>query len=351
MRTNVPPVTRALILLTCSFSFICAAARWNTSATAADGSAVPPDRLIPYPTLVPSKSLYYPWTVLTSIFVEENILNFFINTAAVYLSGRYLERAWGSKDFAIVALIGAVIPNLLVIPTYVLWGIITLDTTRADTPIAGAITLQAAFLVAFKQLVPEHTVSLYKGLIKIRVKHFPAIFLLLNTFSGVVFGTDTALLLAWYGLVVTWIYLRFFKYQPELGTSTGGLRLKGDASETFAFATFFPNAVQPPIAAICDQIYIFCCNVKILRPFSDEAVASSNEQAASRGEDALPTVMSRDLGARPISKREEAERRRALALKALDERLNAANSQTPTSISTAPAANTDQAHSQSSTTT
>ncbi|KAK5091901.1 hypothetical protein LTR70_002998 [Exophiala xenobiotica] len=342
MRINVPPVTRALILLTCSFSFVCAAARWNIPLTAEDSTAEAPDRSIPYLTLVPSKSLYYPWTVLTSIFVEQNILNFLINTTAVYLSGKYLERAWGSKDFAIVALVGAVIPNLLVIPTYVLWGTVTRNTTRADTPIAGAITLQAAFLVAFKQLVPEHTVSLYKGLIKIRVKHFPAIFLLLNTLSGIVFGTDTALLLAWYGLIITWIYLRFFKYQPELGTSTGGMRLKGDASETFAFPTFFPNAIQPPIAAVCDQVYILCCNMKIMRPFSDEAVASSNEQAMARGEAGLPTVMSRDRGARPMSRREEAERRRALALKALDERLNAANSQSSVASSAAPMAHVDQ---------
>ena len=28
---------------------------------------------------------------------------------------------------------------------------------------------------------------------------------------------------------------------------------RGDASETFAFATFFPDVAQPPIAAVCDQ--------------------------------------------------------------------------------------------------
>ena len=311
-------------------------------------SAPSTDKSIPYLTLVPSKSLYYPWTILTSTFVEQNVLNFLINTTAVYLSGRYLERAWGSKDFAIVALVRATLPTLLVIPTYVLWGVITRNTTRADTSIAGAITLQAAFLVAFKQLVPEHTVSLYKGLVKIRVKHFPAIFLLLNTISGIVFGTDTALLLGWYGLVTTWVYLRFFKYQPELATTTRGTRIKGDASETFAFATFFPNAIQPPIAATCDRIYILCCNLRIIRPFSDEAIASSNEQAAARGEGGLPTMMNQGRGARPMSKREEAERRRALALKALDERLSAASNQA-SAPSSAAAESADQAESQPTT--
>jgi len=276
--------------------------------------------------LVPSESISYPWTIITSTFVEQNVVNFLVNTTAVYFSGRYLERAWGSKDFSLVVLFAAVVPNLLVIPTYVFWGILTRNTRRADTPITGAITLQAAFLVAFKQLVPEHTVSLYKGVVKIRVKHFPAIFLLLNTIAGIILGTDTALLLAWYGLITTWIYLRFFKHQPELtGTDTGEARIKGDASETFAFATFFPNVIQPPVAAVCDQVYILCCNLKIIRPFSDEAIASGNDQAAAREEGGLPTSMNQARSARPMSKNEEADRRRALALKALDERLNAAS--------------------------
>lgn len=323
MRISIPPVTRVLIGLTFSFTFFYAIARWSVRSPTANA-----DTSVPFLTLVPSKSLFYPWTILTSTFVEQNILSFLINTTAFYLSGRYLERAWGTKDFATVVLVGAVVPNLLVIPTYVIWGAAMRNTTRADTPITGAITLQAAFLVAFKQLIPEHTVSLYKGLVKIRVKHFPAIFLLLNTISGIVFGTDTALLLGWYGLVTTWTYLRFFKYQPDLGTNTGAARLRGDASETFAFATFFPNIMQPPIAAVSDQIYIFLCNIRVLKPFTDEAIASSNEQAAARGEGGLPTLAPHARGLRPMSRREEAERRRALALKALDERLNAGNSST-----------------------
>lgn len=224
--------------------------------------------------------------------------------------------------------IATLVPNVLVIFTYILWGVVTLNTTRADTPIAGAISLQAAFLVAFKNLVPEHTVSLYKGLVKVRVKHFPFIFLVLNTISGIVFGTDTALLLGWYGLITTFVYLRFFKYQPDLGT-------RGDASETFAFATFFPNIAQPAIGAVCDQIYLICCRLKILKPFSDEAIASGNEQATAR-EGGLPTAMSHARGARLMSKQEEAERRRQLALKALDERLNAASNPSPANTSATP---------------
>lgn len=325
MRINIPPVTRVLLAAAIALSFLYTVARWGPSFSGPDGGDIAQSkRLVPFLALVPARFLYNPWTIATSTFVEQNIVTLLVNGAAIFFGGKYLERAWGSKDFAMVIAVATLIPNTLMIPTYFIWGAIMGNVSRTSTPITGAITLQAAFLVAFKQLVPEHTVSIYKGMIKMRVKHFPAIFLLLNTLSGFVIGTDTALFLAWYGLITTWVYLRFFKRQPDLsGTSTeGGLR--GDASETFAFATFFPNVLQPVIAPFCDQIYIILCNSKIITPFSDEAIASGNEQAAARGEAGLPSVMNPARGARVLGKQEEAERRRALALKALDQRLHAA---------------------------
>lgn len=162
-------------------------------------------------------------------------------------------------------------------------------------------------------------------MVKIRVKHFPAIFLIANTVSGVALGTDTALVLAWLGFFTSWTYLRFYKTQSDLsGASTGGVKIRGDASETFAFAYFWPDAIQPPIAAVADSVYNALLALHVCTPFSAEDVESSNEQAAVRSEGGLPSLLN------PISrrggggKREEAERRRALALKVLDQRLHAA---------------------------
>ena len=188
--------------------------------------------------------------------------------------------------------------------------------------IQGSVALQGAILVAFKELVPEHTVTILKGLIKIRVKHFPAIFVVANTVSGIIIGTDTALVLAWAGFIVSWIYLRFYKNQPDLsGTDTGGPALKGDASETFSFASFWPDIIQPPIAAVTDRVYSIFIMTGILKPFSEQAIETSNVQASARGEGGLPSLLNQG---RRGGRREEAERRRALALKALDQRLQAA---------------------------
>jgi hypothetical protein len=265
--------------------------------------------------------------------VEQNIFTVVLNAVTLFYGGKYLERAWGSREFGKFILIVALVPNIVAIPIYLLWWTVTGDELRGLTQICGGVSLQASFLVAFKQLVPEHTVTILKGLVKMRVKHFPAFFLLLNTLSGIILGTDTAAILSWLGLLASWTYLRFYKYQPDLSSmATSSHGIKGDASETFAFACFFPDAIQPPIAFVADKIYAVLVSLRMCTPFSAEDIASGNEQALARGQAGLPNLLNNGRGAsglRGMGRREEAERRRALALKALDQRLQAATAGRP----------------------
>ena len=107
--------------------------------------------------------------------------------------------------------------------------------------------------------------------------------------------------------------------------------IKGDASETFAFAYFWPDIVQPPIAAVSDGVYNALVRIRVITPFSAEDVETGNVQATARGEGGLPSLLNQGGRRGGGGKREEAERRRALALKALDQRLHAAttNKQQP----------------------
>lgn len=197
-----------------------------------------------------------------------------------------------------------------------------------STSISGGIAIQAGFLVSFKQLVPEHTISLLRGIVRIRVKHLPAIFLLANSISGVALGTDTAMLLSWIGFFTAWTYLRFYRLSPSLSSASTGTNgaqgtgdaIRGDASDTFAFAYFFPDAIHPPIAMISDVVYNALVALRVCTPFSAEDVDVGNEQAMVRGEGGLPSLLNSGRG-RGGGRREEAERRRALALRALDARL------------------------------
>lgn len=194
----------------------------------------------------------------------------------------------------------------------------------SPTPIQGLIAVEVGFLVALKQLVPEHTVSLFRGSLRCRIKHFPTIFVAANILSGPLLGTDTASWLAFFGFFVSWIYLRFYRTSEISSSATGGegATMKGDASDTFAFVAFFPDAVHPFLAPVCDSVYSTLVQMRLCSSFSDEAIEAGNESAAARGE-GLPSTMNARGGAGG-GRRAEAERRRALALKALDQRLNAA---------------------------
>ncbi|KAI2989060.1 hypothetical protein CBS147344_3389 [Aspergillus niger] len=322
-RVNIPPATRICLISLLTLSLLYNIARWRQLDTTPGAPAITP--IIPYLTLVPSQFLFYPWTLLTATLVEQNIFTVLLNAATLFYGGKYLERAWGSREFAKFILAIAVIPNVTIVPLHILGAALKSGSSSGLTQICGGISIQASFLVAFKQLVPEHTVTIFKGLVKMRVKHFPALFLFLNTISGIVFGTHVAAILAWLGLLTSWTYLRFFKRQPDLtGTSTDGLGIKGDASETFAFACLFPDVLQPPIAFLSDQVYALLVAIRICTPFSEEDIASGNQQVLARGEAGLPSILSNHRNGRAMAKREEAERRRALALKALDQRLQAA---------------------------
>jgi hypothetical protein len=161
-----------------------------------------------------------------------------------------------------------------------------------------------------------------------RVKHFPALHLLSNTLSGVLLGTETAMFLSYSAFLVAWTYLRFFRRTTLPSAATGGeeTTMRGDASDTFAFAYFFPEPIHTPLALICDNVYQILVGLHILSPFSEDDREMGNEQAMARAEGGLPSLMSSRGGS---GRREEAERRRALALRALDQRLRQGTSPGP----------------------
>ncbi|CAO1604646.1 hypothetical protein XANCAGTX0491_008189 [Xanthoria calcicola] len=314
-RVNIPPLTRVLLALLFAFSVSYQALRYGLDYTAGH-----------YLALIPQWALFTPWVYFTATYSEQNVVTILIAGATIFYGGRYLERAWGSREFGKFILLVTLLPNFVASLIYVFLFAVSQNDSLALVVIQGSVALQGAFLVAFKQLVPEHTVTLLKGAVKIRVKHSPSVFLAANTLSGIILGTDTALVLAWVGFMTSWTYLRFYKRQPDLSTAgTGDNQLRGDASETFAFASFWPDAVQPSIAAVADGVYNALVAVRVCTPFTAEDVELGNEQASAREEGGLPNLLNNGVGKAGRNKQEDAERRRALALKALDQRLNAAS--------------------------
>lgn len=146
----------------------------------------------------------------------------------------------------------------------------------------------------------------------LRVPRFPLLYI------GIVFLLSltpllnrAAFWLALFGFITSWTYLRFYKTVfPDLESSQPA-SLRGDASETFAFAEFFPGPAKPYVAALSDQVFGALVAMKVCTPFSHADTSSRRDNAGHRS-------------GGPGGARAEAERRRAIALRALDQRLHAA---------------------------
>ncbi|KAG6012428.1 hypothetical protein E4U43_007799 [Claviceps pusilla] len=206
------------------------------------------------------------------------------------------------------------------------------------TSISGGVSIQVAFLVAFSQLIPAHTVTLFRGILSLKVPRLPLLFIgIVTVLSLTPLLSRAAGWQASFGFLTSWTYLRFYKAVfPDLDSSQPA-SLRGDASETFAFAEFFPEPVKPFVAALSDQIFSVLVTMRLCTPFSQA------DMSAARGE----RILQRGT---PGSARAEAERRRALALKALDQRLNAASANgTPSRVPAQPSGPTVQTQPQPST--
>lgn len=122
LRINIPPLTRLLLALAIVISLVFQVARFELWATQGD-----PDFL----ALIPQWSLFYPWVYLTATFAEQNVVTLLVAGVTILFGGKYLERAWGSKEFGKFVLIVTLIPNLVASFLYVLWFAITREDDQA----------------------------------------------------------------------------------------------------------------------------------------------------------------------------------------------------------------------------
>ncbi|KAG6817980.1 hypothetical protein H0H87_012448 [Tephrocybe sp. NHM501043] len=293
---SIPPVTRTFTAVTVISSGVYAWLSWKGLETeAADWMLV-----------VPGTALFHPWTLVTSMFVETSVFEFVASILFVPASLKYLERLWGSIETLkfIVASIAA--SNII---AFAFNWIEFIATRNADLFLYGMryhgqMALQTAILVAFTQIIPEHQVQVL-GVIKTRVKMLPMAYLTLSTVLCFV-GFQCPWIIIQFGWFVGWIYLRFYK--KNTNDTLGGVDTYGDRSETFSLISWFPPFLHKPLTLLGNFVFNLATQFHLIPTSSGDVEIGSYNQA-------------------PGTARAEAERRRAMALKALDQRL--ANSSSP----------------------
>lgn len=124
LRVNIPPVTRLCLVSLLTLSLLYNIARWRQISSSGKSTGETGPILVPYLTLVPARVLFDPWTLLCATFVEQNIFTVLLNLATLFYGGKYLERAWSSREFAKFMLTVALVPNVAIVPFYLAWAAI-----------------------------------------------------------------------------------------------------------------------------------------------------------------------------------------------------------------------------------
>ncbi|CAO1615558.1 unnamed protein product [Parajaminaea phylloscopi] len=308
---SIPIATRILSLLVLCFSALVALLRlFRTEEGLHVITFTRADSAIAFPWLVivPGVSFWYPWTLVTAAFCETSFLEFIVTAISLPLAGRYLERIWGPVELVRFTLIIVVLSNVIAwFIAFVIFAVLRSEAAFYGTQYHGLEALQTGFLVAFAQLIPDHQVQLLKGRVSIRVRDLPMLYV---TFSNVacLVGYPSPFILIQFGWLISWAYLRFYRWNPDSGT-------RGDRSEAFCLVNWFPPFLHTPVTFISNTLHGIFLRLKLIPAFQYDYVnASDLEYGLNGGAGA-------NAGAAPVSARAEAERRRAMALKALDHRV------------------------------
>ncbi|XP_055685344.1 transmembrane protein 115 [Lutzomyia longipalpis] len=245
------------------------------------------------------------WTAFTFCFVEKHLWEVLVDIATVALCGKLIEPLWGSLEmmtYFAVTNFGVVILTT----TYYLflYACTKNPLILFEVHIYGLAGYIAAVCVAVHQIMPDHLIA-RTPIGNFTNRNIPLTLFLVAVFLwllGLLEGRYPTMFLA--GIITSWIYLRFIQRHRN------GSR--GDYSENFAFVRFFPIVLQPFVSILVNPIYYTCRRLGIIK-HTPVPPATSNTLPLSSVSISMGGVDPYDM-----------ERRRQIALKALNERLSKA---------------------------
>ncbi|KAL9923553.1 transmembrane protein 115 [Glossina fuscipes] len=260
---------------------------------------------------------FWVWTAFTFCFMELHWWEVLVDVITVGLCGKMIEPLWGQMEMFKFFALSNIGVSILTTMYYLFNYMITKDPLILfDVHIHGLAGYVAGICVAVRQIMPDHLIFKTRyG--KLTNRNVPLTVLILSIVFWVIKlldGTYPAMFAS--GLLVSWVYLRFYQHHPNG---------RGDSSDSFTFASFFPSVTQPVISILVNPIYMCCLKMSIVKPPAPPRISSA--ACLMSISVSMPGVDPHDI-----------ERRRQIALKALSERLksteNSRHNQLPKSFPT-----------------
>eukprot|EP00823_Brevimastigomonas_motovehiculus_P008285 TRINITY_DN756_c0_g1_i1.p1 TRINITY_DN756_c0_g1~~TRINITY_DN756_c0_g1_i1.p1 ORF type:complete len:428 (+),score=99.17 TRINITY_DN756_c0_g1_i1:43-1326(+) len=299
--------------------------------------------LVPNSTLSAHK--YHIWNVVTCTFLETKIVVGALNFLVIVFVCPLFERAWGSSNYLKFFVSSLLYTNLTIFFSAVLlFGMTGIDSYIFHS-VHGFSGMSAAFVVALKHRFSEQPIMNMPQFEALRFKHLPMIAcaaVLLTYWLGLFTGKEPPLVFG--GLFYGWIYLRFFMTDEDTG-------ITGDMRDDFSFASMFPAVFKIRQIINCISVVLWkaltelgCCKntdqINLGLPSSNSLPSSSTSTGTF---DLSPSIgLSSTLPVTSTLPRHldepafsyvpvdpNAERRRMLAIAAIDKKIAELQKGTP----------------------
>ncbi|KAJ2397649.1 hypothetical protein GGI23_003459 [Coemansia sp. RSA 2559] len=313
---GLPVITKIATALYFLFSASAILLRLRADATqASDPISIASEDPARFIILRPGFVINYPWTIVTSAFVEPNPLFFVCGLLALAFIGGFLERQWGPRSYGLFVAVATVLPALTsTIVAIAAYAVTSKATLLYATQVCGLPALVSGFAVGLKQLIPDYNVKMLKGALSFRMNDLPGLYTLVVPILYSLLGNLGGVLLVNIGFVEAFIFLRFYKRNSSSP-------IRGDRSDAFAFITFFPELAHPLVRRISNGVYGLAVKCKLVTSDEGYQQAVHLESGSFGASHAATTELPGIDDLEPSPEESDADRRRALASKALDMRL------------------------------
>lgn len=215
------------------------------------------------------------WTIVTHMFVEVHIWTLCCNLVIIFLYHQLLGPLWGLVEMHKFMLLNTVVSAIGAAAFYITYHMLTDQLDFIFTiSIYGFSANIAGFCVAVKQIMPDQVLFTCHGL-KLQNKHIPSLLFIFVSIAYIFHVVQfTFPVLYFFGLVSSWTYLRFYQKHSNHNY--------GDAADSFSFASFFPEPIQPLVAIPANKIHSFNMYVGICkRPTKPNLVSLSNLESSN----------------------------------------------------------------------
>ncbi|KAJ2849570.1 hypothetical protein GGI22_005513 [Coemansia erecta] len=283
---GLPVITKIATALYFVFSASAILLRLRADATqASDPISIASEDPARFIILRPGFVINYPWTIVTSAFVEPNPLFFVCGLLALAFIGGFLERQWGPRSYGLFVAVATVLPALTsTIVAIAAYAVTSKATLLYATQVCGLPALVSGFAVGLKQLIPDYNVKMLKGALSFRMNDLPGL----------------------YTLVVPILY-------SLLGNLGGVLLVNIGFVEAFL--------AHPLVRRISNGVYGLAVKCKLVTSDEGYQQAVHLESGSFGASHAATTELPGIDDLEPSPEESDADRRRALASKALDMRL------------------------------